>query len=58
MKISQVGVKLFPADGRTDERTYIQRDMMKLIVAFRSFAKALKKLYQTLIYLNLRFEVI
>ena len=35
MKIRLLGAKEFPADRRTDE----QRDMKKLIVAFRNFAK-------------------
>jgi hypothetical protein len=38
MKICQVGSELYPC-GRTDGRT----DMTKLIVAFRNFAKALKR---------------
>ena len=38
MKIRPVGAELFPADGLTDRRT----DMTKLIVVFRSFAKAPK----------------
>jgi len=33
MKIRLLGAKEFPADRRTDE----QRDMKKLIVAFRNF---------------------
>ena len=36
MKIRPVGAELFHADGRTDGR----KDMTKLIVAFRSFAKS------------------
>jgi hypothetical protein len=40
MKIRPVGAELFRADGRT----YRQADMMKLIVAFRNFANAPKKL--------------
>ena len=39
MKILPVEAQLFHADRRTDGQT----DMMKLIVAFRSFAKAPKK---------------
>ena len=39
MKIRPVAVELFLADYRTDGRT----DMTKLIVAFRNFAKQLKK---------------
>ena len=39
MKIRPVGAELFHADGRTDGQT----DMTKLIVAFRNFAKQLKK---------------
>ena len=39
MKIHPVGAKLFHADRRTDRQT----DMMKLIVAFRDFAKASNK---------------
>jgi hypothetical protein len=38
MKIRPVGAELFHEDTRTDGRT----DMAKLIVAFRSFAKAPK----------------
>ena len=37
IKILLVGTGFFHADGRTDGR---YRDMMRLIVAFRSFAKA------------------
>ena len=36
MKIHPIGAELFYVDGRTDT------DMMKLIVAFRNFAKASK----------------
>jgi hypothetical protein len=39
MKIPPVGAELFDADGRTD--------MTKLIVAFRNFAKAPKKMILT-----------
>ena len=38
MKINPVGAELFDADGQTDDG---QADLMKLIVAFRNFAKAL-----------------
>ena len=37
MKIRPVGAELFYAGGRADRRT----DMTKLLVAFRSFAKAI-----------------
>jgi hypothetical protein len=39
MKIRPVGAELFHVDGRTDGRTdrQRQRDMAKLIVAFRNF---------------------
>jgi hypothetical protein len=37
MKISPVGAELFPAGGKK------QTDVTKLIVAFRSFVKALKR---------------
>jgi hypothetical protein len=40
MKILPVEAELFHADGRTDT----QADMTKLIVAFRNFANAPKKL--------------
>ena len=40
MKIRRVGPKLFRADGWTDKQT----DMTKLIVTFRNFANAPKKL--------------
>jgi len=36
MKIPPVGAEIFHAGGRTDGQT----DMMKLVVAFRSFANA------------------
>jgi len=39
MKICHVGAELFHAEGRTDGQTC----MTKLTVAFRNFAKALKK---------------
>ena len=42
MKIRPVGAELFHADGRTNERTDGQTDMMKQIVTFRNFAKAPK----------------
>jgi hypothetical protein len=38
MKIRLLGAELFHADGRTNGRT----DLTKIIVAFRSFANALK----------------
>jgi len=38
MKMCPVGAELFHADGRTE----VQTDVTKLIVAFRSFAKAPK----------------
>jgi len=38
MKVRPMGAELFQADGRKDRRT----DMTKLIVAYQSFAKALK----------------
>jgi hypothetical protein len=40
MKIRPVAAELFHADGRTDGQT----DKMKLMVAFRNFAKAPKRL--------------
>ena len=47
MKIHPVGTELLHADGRkngrTDRQTDRQTDMIKLIVAFRNFAKAPKK---------------
>jgi len=49
MKNGPVGAALFHADRRTDEQTggktegQVQRDMTKLIVAFRIFANAPKK---------------
>jgi len=53
MKIRSVVVELFHADGQTDGRTEIERererkgdrqtDVLKLIVASRSFANALEK---------------
>ena len=39
MKIRPLGAELFHADGQTDRQT----DMTKLIVAFRNYAKSLKK---------------
>jgi hypothetical protein len=42
MKIRQVGAKLFHADGQTYGRTDVRTDM-KLIAAFRNFAKVPKK---------------
>jgi len=41
MEIRPVGAELFHADKKTDGR----RDMMKLIVIFRNFAKALEHVY-------------
>jgi len=40
MKIRSVGDEFYHADGRTER----QRDITKLIVAFRSFASASTKL--------------
>ena len=45
MKIRPVGAELFHADGQTDGHTY-------LIVAFRSFANAPKKIKENLIPQN------
>jgi len=42
MKIRPVGEELSPAEGHTDGRTDGRTDMMKLIVAFRNFAKVPK----------------
>jgi hypothetical protein len=42
MKIRPVGAELFHADRQTEGRTDGQTDVMKLIVAFRNFANALK----------------
>jgi hypothetical protein len=42
MKILSVGAELFHADGRTERGTDGKTDMMKLLVAFRNFAKAPK----------------
>jgi hypothetical protein len=53
MKMRPVGAELFYADGRTDR----QRDMTKLIVAFRNFAKAPKKTDDEII-LNAPFGVL
>jgi len=44
MKIRLVGAELYLADGRTDGRTDRQTDIMKLIVAFRDFAKGPKNM--------------
>jgi hypothetical protein len=45
-KILRVGSELFHAGGWTDGQTDDgKKDMMKLIVAFRSFANAPKKYY-------------
>jgi len=45
MKIRPVGAELFLAVGRTEGQTdtHIERNMMKLTVAFRNFTNALKK---------------
>ena len=47
MKIRPVRAELFHAEGRTDGRTdgqtESQTDIMKVTVAFRSFANALEK---------------
>ena len=40
MKIRPVGAELFHADRRTYRRGDRRKDMTKLIVAFRNFAKA------------------
>jgi len=42
MQIRSMGAELFHADGRTDRRTDGQKDMTKLIVAFRKFVNAPK----------------
>ena len=42
MKIRLVGAELFHVDGRTDRQTDGRTDVMKLIVAFRNFTKAMK----------------
>jgi hypothetical protein len=44
MKIRLVGAELYFADGMTDgdRQTDTQTDMVKLTVAFRNFANALK----------------
>ena len=47
MKIRPVGAELFRAERQIDRRT----DITKLIVAFRNFANALKKLYILLVLL-------
>ena len=47
-KIRPVAAQLFHADGRTDGLT----DMMKLIVAFRSFANAPKTQCQNILKQN------
>jgi hypothetical protein len=39
MKIRRVGAEWFHADRRKDEHKIRQTDMMKLIIAFRCFAK-------------------
>ena len=44
MKIRPVGAELFNADRQKDGRTDRQTDLTKLIVGFRNFAKAPKKL--------------
>jgi hypothetical protein len=38
-----VGAELLHADGQTDRQRYERADIMKLTVAFRSFAKARDK---------------
>jgi hypothetical protein len=43
MKIRSLGAKLFHADRQKDRRTEGQKNMKKLTVAFRNFAKATKK---------------
>jgi hypothetical protein len=45
MKIRSVGAKLFLVDGERERETDRQTDMIKLIVAFRNFAKETKKHY-------------
>ena len=53
MKICQIGAELFYADRWTDT----QRDIRKLIVAFRNFAKEIKKVNCVFIvgrYFNIR----
>ena len=50
MKIRPLGAELFHAEGRTDRRTYRQTDMTALIVAFRNFANAPKKLQKYAIW--------
>jgi len=47
MKIYPVEVKLFHADRRTGGRTNSRRDITKLIVALRNFAKAPNQEYNT-----------
>jgi hypothetical protein len=42
MKTGPVGAALFHADRRTDGQTELQKDMTKLMVAFRNFANASK----------------
>ena len=43
MKLSQLGAELFYADGWMDGRTDGQTDMTKLIVDFRNFSNAPKR---------------
>jgi hypothetical protein len=42
MKIRPVGADLLNVDGRRDRQTVTQKDMAKLIVAFRNVANAPK----------------
>jgi len=48
IKIRPVGAALFHAGGRTDGRRNGQRDMTRLIVAFRSCANAPKNVHEEL----------
>jgi len=45
VKIRPVGAEMSLADGRTDGQKDRQTDIMKLIVAFRNFANAYKKIF-------------
>jgi len=52
MKIRQVRVELFHADGRGDGQTEIYTDMTKLIVTFRNFSSARKKMETSILELQ------
>jgi len=61
MNILHLGTELFHADGRTgrqaERRADRQTEMMKLIVAFSSFAKAPKSINIRLLGRNLKINL-